>query len=123
MEDCQLGMSTGIALAGGLPLSVFPRWDFLLLATNQLVLHLDKIARFSNGGYRPRVLIRTAVPTPIPLDPGAQHHGNHGAAFSLMLTTVRIVALHRADEIVTRYQEALDRDGSTILVEHTGLYA
>lgn len=122
-EDMQLGMSTGIALAGGLPLSVYPRWDFLLLATNQLVLHLDKLPAMSNGGYRPRVLIRTAVPTPIPLDAGPQHSGDHSDAFALMLKTVKIVKLRRAVEIVYRYHEAMEREESSILVEYTARYA
>ena len=32
-EELQMGMSTGLALAGLVPVSVFPRWNFLLLAT------------------------------------------------------------------------------------------
>src|SRR5712664_1952113 len=73
MEDAQLGMSTGLALAGFVPVSIYPRWNFLLLATNQLVLHLDKLSIYSNGGYRPKVIMRTAVASRTPLDPQAQH--------------------------------------------------
>ena len=122
MEETQMGMSLGIALAGGLPISVYPRWDFLLLATCQLVLHLDKIPLYSNGGYKPRVIVRTAIPTPIPLDPGPQHNGDHTAAFRLMLKTVRIVELHHAGVIVPAYKMAMEHEGSTILVERTEHY-
>ena len=38
-EDMQMGMTNGLALQGKLPVSIFPRWNFLLLATNQLVNH------------------------------------------------------------------------------------
>jgi hypothetical protein len=43
-EDFQLGVSVGLAMQGLLPVSIFPRWNFLLLATNQIVNHLDKLS-------------------------------------------------------------------------------
>ena len=40
-EDSQMGISTGLALNGFIPVSCYPRFDFLILALNQLVNHLD----------------------------------------------------------------------------------
>lgn len=120
VEDLQLGMSIGLALEGFLPLSVFPRWNFLLLAANQLVNHLDKLPLYS--GFRPRVIIRVAVPTAVPLDPGPQHIGEFSDAFRMMLKTVEIVQLRAADEIVPAYADAVRREGSTILVEYPEMY-
>jgi pyruvate/2-oxoglutarate/acetoin dehydrogenase E1 component len=119
-EDMQLGMATGAALAGELPICIYPRWNFLLLATNQLVLHLDKLPLYSD--YRPKVIIRTAVATPEPLDPGVQHLGNFSSAFRSMLQTVRVVELGHESSIVPAYREAMDREGSTLMVEYLGLY-
>src|SRR5262245_51115739 len=48
-EDLQMGMAIGMSLDGWLPICVYPRWDFLLLAANQLVLHLDRIGQMSGG--------------------------------------------------------------------------
>ena len=48
-EDMQLGMAIGMSLAGYLPICVFPRWNFLLAATDQLVNHLDKLPLYGNG--------------------------------------------------------------------------
>ena len=42
-EEMQMGISTGLALEGYIPITCYPRFDFLLLACNQLVNHLDKI--------------------------------------------------------------------------------
>lgn len=53
-EDFQMGFCTGLALEGYIPICVYPRMDFLLLALNQLVNHLDKI-----DGFRPKVIIRS----------------------------------------------------------------
>lgn len=118
-EDMQMGASIGLSLAGYVPISIYPRWNFLLLATNQIVNHLDKLTLISD--YRPKVIIRTAVATPVPLDPQAQHLGNYSEAFRLMLKTVEVIELLEADEIVDAYQWAWDRDDgrSTLIVEHT----
>lgn len=122
-EDFQLGASIGMALAGFVPISIYPRWNFLLLATSQLVLHLDKLPIYSSGGYKPRVIIRTAVASKEPLDPQAQHVGDFTSAFSIMLDTVMVVHLYNPDEIVPAYQEAYEREGGTLIVERTALYA
>src|SRR5215831_14031743 len=57
-EDLQLGMATGMALAGWLPICTYPRMNFLLLAANQLCNHLDRLPLYSEGGYNPKVIIR-----------------------------------------------------------------
>ena len=119
-ENVQMGMCTGIALAGGLPISIYPRINFLLEATSQLVQHLDKLPLYSP--YRPRVIIRTAIATPIPLDPGPQHLGDYTDALRSMLRTVVVVRLDKAEDIVSAYKRAMERDGSTLLVERTELY-
>lgn len=122
-EDCQLGMSIGLALCGCIPVSIFPRWNFLLLATNQLVLHLDKLPLYSS--YRPKVIIRTAVASREPLDPQIQHYGDFSAAFRLMLKNVEVIDLRHHAEIMPAYRKAYERcDGrSTLIVERTELYA
>jgi pyruvate/2-oxoglutarate/acetoin dehydrogenase E1 component len=116
-EDTQLGMATGLALAGYLPVCVYPRINFLLLAINQLVLHLDKLPVYSDGGYRPRVIVRTGIATPDPLDPGPQHLGDFTEALSMMLQTVKVERLETAEQILPAYRQAIECDGSTLMVE------
>lgn len=124
-EEMQMGMSIGLALAGFVPVSIYPRWPFLLLATNQLVNHLDKLLIYSHGGYKPKVIIRTAVPSRTPLDPQSQHIGNYSDPFRQMLKTVEVIECERADQIFDAYKKAYEReDGrSTLIVEHTSRYA
>ena len=57
IEETQLGISTGMALEGYVPITMYPRFDFFILACNQLVNHLDKIREMSRGDMRPRVII------------------------------------------------------------------
>ena len=56
-EDVQMGLSLGLALNGYIPVTCYPRFDFLLLAMNQLVNHLDKVRVMSNNEFKPKVII------------------------------------------------------------------
>ena len=124
-EDFQMGVATGMALAGYLPVSVFPRWNFLLLATNQIVNHLDKLGELSRLDPAPKVIIRTGIGSEYPLNPGPQHTGDFTEAFKLKCPNLNIVRLDEASQVVPEYKMALERqDGvSTILIEWGDKYA
>lgn len=121
-EAMQMGMTTGLALNGYVPISVYPRWNFLLLATDGLVNHLDKYPVISD--YKTKAIIRTSVGSVRPLDPQAQHKGNFSDAFRRMLRNIEIIELTEPEEIFPAYQKAYEReDGkSTILVEYGDFY-
>ncbi|MFA6077816.1 MAG: hypothetical protein WC724_02220 [Candidatus Paceibacterota bacterium] len=123
-EEMQMGMSIGLALAGHVPVSIFPRWNFLLVGTNQLVNHLDKLSIMSNGGYQPKVIIRTGIGSVRPMHPQFQHIGDYTEAFRLMCPNVEIIRLEEPEDIFPAYKKALEReDGkSTILVEYGDYY-
>ena len=123
-EDTQLGMSIGMSLAGKKVISIFPRWNFLLCATNQLVSHLDKLPIISEGEVTPNILIRTAGGSQRPLFPGYQHIGNMSSAFREMLSNVEIIELFEPEDIFPAYKKSFEReDGkSTILVEFQDFY-
>ena len=116
-ENLQLGLSTGLALAGYTPISVYPRWNFLLLAGDQLVNHLDKLCEMTLGEYAPRVIIRVAVGVTEPVDPQEQHVGDFSDAFAGILRNINVIKLHNAADILPAYMEAYESDRSTILVE------
>lgn len=116
-EYLQCGIANGMAIEGMIPISTFPRWNFLLMGTDQIINHLDKFVTMSNGKYNPKVIIRVAVGSEYPVDPQCQHKGNFSSAFRLMLKNIDVCELHEPDQIVTEYQKALEKSGSTILVE------
>lgn len=116
-ENFQIGASTGLAIAGLIPVSVVPRWNFLLCATDQIVNHLDKLESMSDGQCRPKVIIRVAKGSETPVDPQDQHKGNFADAFRLMCKNIDIIELHEPQDIVPAYQRAYLSERSTILVE------
>jgi pyruvate/2-oxoglutarate/acetoin dehydrogenase E1 component len=124
-EEMQLGASIGLSLGGFIPVTIYPRFNFLLLAMNQLVLHLDKLKAMSQNGYQPKVIIRTSVGSERPLHPSFQHVGDFCSAFQLMLDNVEVMRLNEPEDIFPSYEKALNReDGmSTLLVEIGDYYA
>ena len=122
MEDAQMGMSIGLSLAGYIPISIYPRFDFLILAMNQLVNHLDKCKEMTHGEINPRVIIRTIVGASKPLYPGAQHCQDYTEGLQQILKEVEIVKLTEAELIVPAYMEAIEREGSTLLIEVAELH-
>jgi pyruvate/2-oxoglutarate/acetoin dehydrogenase E1 component len=115
-EDFQMGFCIGLSLQGYIPISFYPRIDFLLLACNQLVNHLDKIPMMSS--YQPKVIIRTTVGQTKPLNAGLQHTQNHTEALRLMLKTVRVDEVRTPDEVFSAYEGALQSKYSTLIVEN-----
>lgn len=118
-EYLQSGVVNGMAIQGMIPVSVIPRWNFLLMGTDQIINHLDKFSLMSDGRCSPKVIIRVAVGTERPVDPQDQHKGNFAEAFRLMCKTIDIIELFEPEDIIPAYEKALNRtDGkSTIVVE------
>lgn len=116
IEDHQLGYSIGLAMRGLIPVCIYPRIDFLLLAMNQLVNHLDKIPTL--WGIHPKVIVRTTVGTKKPLDAGPQHTQNHTGAIRSMLQSVRVEEVTSAHEVEETYLRALHERQSFLIVEN-----
>jgi pyruvate/2-oxoglutarate/acetoin dehydrogenase E1 component len=123
-EEMQMGMTTGMALAGMVPVSIFPRWNFLLCGMSQLINHLDKIDVMSNGGYKAKAIVRTGIGSQRPLHPQHQHIGDYTDALRSMCTTIEVIRLDEPEDIFPAYERALLRDDgrSTIIVEYGDYY-
>jgi pyruvate/2-oxoglutarate/acetoin dehydrogenase E1 component len=123
-EDFQMGLSTGMALNGTVPISLYPRWNFLILASNQIVNHLDKMKIMSSGGFSPKVIIRTSIGSQRPLHPQHQHISDFTQGFKALCDTIEIIRLDEPEQIFESYKHAYERtDGkSTILVEWGDYY-
>ena len=86
MEESQMGMSLGLAMAGRFVITFYPRWDFLICATNQLVNHVDKLGLM--GNWNANMIIRVGKGSSKPLDPGHQHKGNYFNEFKSMCRNI-----------------------------------
>lgn len=123
-EEMQLGITNGLAVAGTVPISIYPRWNFLLCAMNQLVNHLDRMQEFSHGEYIPKVIIRVGIGSVRPLNPQAQHTGDFTETFRGMLRNIEVIRCEEPEDVFPAYHKAYNRtDGkSTIIVEYGDYY-
>lgn len=119
-EEFQMGFCLGLSLTGVLPVSIYPRSNFLILAANQVVNHLDKWKKMHGGS--PKMIIKVAVGSEWPLDAGHQHKANHAQAFRSMCDHVNVVDLLYPHSIFPAYTAALESTIPTILFEHADLY-
>lgn len=121
VEEFQAGFCIGLALEGYIPICIYPRFDFLICATNQIVNHLDKIPLMTE--FRPKVILRTSVGSVKPLDPGPQHRQDHTQAFKLMCQSIKITDLWNHMNIQQEYETALNSSHSHLMIERGSLYA
>jgi len=123
-ESFQMQFTIGMALAGYIPVSVYPRQNFLLLASADMANMLDKVSAISDGKWPIKVIIRVATGPDAPVHPGHQHIGNYADAFRKLFETIDVVELNNAEDIFPAYKHALEReDGkSTLIIEHGNFY-
>jgi len=120
MEETQMGMTLGIAMTGKTVITFYPRWDFIVLAVNQLVNHIDKYELMT--GKRANILIRLGKGSDKPLDPGHQHKGNYFNEFKAMCPNITFHDLQKTEDIVDAYTSAYQQGGVHVLVEYPELY-
>lgn len=117
-EELQLGISIGLSLQGFLPISIYPRMDFLLRSMDQLVNHLDKLEEMTYKQFRPKIIIRTRVGPKYSLNAGPQHTQDHTEALCKMLTNIEIFKITNLDNIISSYSSALYSSRSSLVVEN-----
>lgn len=120
-EEVQMGMSIGMALNGYVPISCYPRFDFLICAMNQMVNHLDKIRDMSEGKMKPKVIIRTSIGSKKPLNGGVQHTQDYTKMFKSILTEIKVIKLTKTNQIFQTYKEAYyDKKSRSYLIIEDG---
>lgn len=121
-ESFQMQFSIGVALTGKTVISVYPRQNFLLLATADMVNTLDKIVEISHGEINPHVIIRVATGPDKPVHPGHQHIGNYAEAFREMFDAIPVFTIDSADEVFETYETAYELHMPVLVIEHGNLY-
>ena len=123
-EEMQMGMTLGLAMDKNIPISIFPRWNFLLYGVNQLINHIDKFQIMNGKKIKPKIIIRTGIGSKRPLHPQHQHIGDFTEGFRKMSTNLEIINLKEAKDVFPSYKKAYKRKDNkcTILVEHGDFY-
>ena len=119
-EEMQTGMALGMSLAGDIPVSIYPRMNFLICAANQLLNHLDKWELM--GGGTPHVILKAVVGSEHPLDPGNQHKANWADEIKNMCKKVKVHNLIYSHQVFPAYQSSIKEKNVHLIIEHGDLY-
>ena len=124
-EEMQMGMTLGLAMDGNIPISIFPRWNFLLYGINQLINHIDKYNVMVGRENDIKAIIRTGIGSQRPLHPQHQHIGDFTESIEKMCTTIDVIKLIEPEDVFPAYEKAFNRnDGrNTIIVEYGDFYS
>ena len=118
-----MGMCAGLSLEGYVPISIYPRFNFMMLSINQLVNHIDTMREMSKGELVPRVIVRVAVGAKKPVDGGSQHTQDFTESIKNRLNDTVVVELKEPEQIFQSFKDAYNRNGSTVLIEWGDYYA
>lgn len=123
-EEVQMGISIGLALEGYIPVTCYPRFDFLILALNQLINHADKIHHLTNDEFKSRIIVRTLIGATKPLDAGPQHTQDYTVGLKKMLRFTKVIRLTKNSNIYSLYKSTLtDKKNKVFLfIEDSNLY-
>ena len=123
-EDMQMGMTLGLAMDKNVPISIYPRWNFLLYGINQLINHIDKFKVMCGNEIKPKIIIRTGIGSQRPLHPQFQHIGDFSDSIQKMCTSIEVIRLNNPKQIFPAYKKSYEiKDGvNTIIVEYGDYY-
>ena len=119
-ENLKMGVAIGIALCKFVPVVIFPRMDFMLIASDQIINHLCLMPKMSGEQFKLPVIIRCIVGSQyMKFDVGHQHKKDFSSLFEPYMKVVR---LEKDSDIVAEYKKAYESSEPTMLVEYKDLY-
>ena len=123
-EEMQMGISIGLVMKNFIPISIYPRLNFLILSMNQLVNHLDKFNQMTYNKFNSKVIIRTSIGSERPLHPQYQHVGDFTTALRDMCPSLNVIRLDETKDIFKSYKRALDskNNKSSLIIEYGDYY-
>ncbi len=122
-ENLMLGMAIGMALEGYKPVVCFERHDFMLLAMDAIVNHLDKLSYISGDQFKLPVIVRAIVGGSYPIDPGVMHRQDYTSPLRIALKHTPVYVPRTQMEFDRAWSEVgLTESGAVIIVEYKDDY-
>lgn len=120
-ENLMIGLAIGMSFEGFLPVVYFERHDFILVAMDAIVNHVDKIERISHGEFKVPVIIRAVT-----ADAGPFYSGiTHSQDFTELLrkaVSFPISDPKNGKEILKAFRQAAFSKRPSIIIERKSRY-
>lgn len=120
-ENLMAGLSIGMSFEGFRPVLYFERHDFMMVAMDAIVNHIDKIERISHGEYKVPVIIRAVT-----ADGGPFYSGiTHSQDFTGLLKEAVSFPVYdpkTGNEVLEAFESAKQSNQPSIIIERKSLY-
>jgi len=120
-ENLMTGLCIGLALEGFRPVLFFERHDYILLALDAIVNHLDKLKQMTQNQFNAPVIIRATVGSSKPIHPGPQHIQDFSEQLKNMVS-FPVYEPKNAQEVLEVYKKVKDATEPVIILERKELY-
>lgn len=120
-ENLMIGLAMGLSLEGFVPIVFFERHDFMLIALDGIVNHLDKIKKMSYGEYEMPMIIRANIGSRSPIDAGLQHTQNFSEVFR-KLVSFPVYEPKNPREVIKIYRLVKNTKCPVMVIEHKDWY-
>jgi len=120
-ENLMVGLAIGSSFEGYKPVVYFERHDFMMVAMDAIVNHLDKIERISLGEFKTPVIIRAVT-----ADAGPFYSGiTHSQDFTNLLKSsldMPVISPRNGKEMIQAFKGVSESNRPAIIIERKSLY-
>jgi len=120
-ENLMVGLAIGMSFEGYLPVLYFERHDFMLVAADAIVNHIDKIERISHGEFKCPVIIRAVTADAGPFYSGITHSQDFTNLFKVAVSFPVLDPI-RGDDVVAGFKGAKKSGRPCMIIERKSRY-
>ena len=120
-ENLMVGLAIGMSFEGFRPVVYFERQDFMMVAMDAIVNHLDKIERISHGEFKVPVIIRAVVADGGPFYSGITHSQDFTKMFQAVLQ-MPIFTPETGSDVKTAFEYGSICNKPIMVVEYKSRY-
>lgn len=120
-ENLMVGLGIGMSFEGFYPVVYFERHDFMMVAMDAIVNHVDKIERISHGKYKVPMLIRAVCADSGPFYSGPTHSQDFTECLKAVLS-IPVLEPKNGSEMLA-FVDAVHRSGRPgVIIERKSRY-
>lgn len=120
-ENLMTGLAIGMSFEGYRPVVYIERHDFMLVAADAIINHINYIERISHGEYKCPVILKTVVADSGPFYSGPTHSQDFTEGFKKMVT-FPIYVPKNGEEMLEAYRKAIASSRPSMIVEKKSLF-
>ena len=120
-ENLMTGLAIGMSFEGFIPLLYFERHDFMLVAADAIINHIDKIERISHGEFKVPIIIRAVTADAGPFYSGITHSQDFTNLFKNGVS-FPVIDPKNGLELLSAFRGARESCRPAMIIERKSLY-